>query len=130
MCCWFFNLTGNGSKYQKKLFVDSDFSHNDRSTMGKAMYHNSVTWKRPIDICDNPKLFVEGSSRFDVTQGKIFFLALFFLTVNYRGPRNRFEDIDVVEVSFRNLLVLRAYLLNRGHGLKVMFSLVFDKKIL
>ena len=74
------NLTGNGSKCQKKLFVDSEFSHHDRSTMGKAMYHNSVTWKRPIDICDNPKLFVEGSSRFDVTQGKIFFLL--YLIIN------------------------------------------------
>ena len=70
MICYQINLAGNGSKYQKKLFVDQEFNYHDRSTMGKAMYHNSVTWKRPVDICDNPKLFVEGSSRFDVTQGK------------------------------------------------------------
>ena len=90
--------------------MDQEFNHNDRSIMGKAMYHNSVTWKRPIDICDNPKLFVEGSSRFDVNQGEIFFFLSFIsLWTCYRGPRNRFEDIELVELSFRNIFVLRAY---------------------
>ena len=83
MICYQINLAGNGIKYQKKLFVDQEFNYHDRSTMGKAMYHNSVTWKRPIDICDNPKLFVEGSSRFDVTQGNIFFLFSFFVLFLY-----------------------------------------------
>ena len=73
------NLAGNGNKYHQKLFVDQEFNYHDRSTMGKAMYHNSVTWKRPVDICDNPKLFVEGSSRFDVTQGNFFLLSFFSL---------------------------------------------------
>ena len=82
------NLAENGSKYQKKLFVDQEFNYHDRSTMGKAMYHNSVTWKRPIYICDNPKLFVEGSSRFDVTQGIFFPWSLFSLV------------FDLIELSY------------------------------
>ncbi|GJQ65725.1 hypothetical protein Trydic_g6852, partial [Trypoxylus dichotomus] len=28
-----------------------------------------VVWKRPKEICDDPKLFVDGHSRFDAIQG-------------------------------------------------------------
>ncbi|VDI00204.1 calpain-5 [Mytilus galloprovincialis] len=53
------------------LFIDTEFPPDDRSvfhTQGKLA---GVVWKRPKQICDNPKLFVEGASAGDVTQGRI-----------------------------------------------------------
>lgn len=52
-------------------FVDPEFPAQDKSlfyTPGKLA---GVVWKRPKQICDNPKLFVEGASSGDVTQGRL-----------------------------------------------------------
>ena len=49
--------------------MDSEFSHNDETTMGDLMLESGVRWRRPRDICENPRLFVDGPSRFDISQG-------------------------------------------------------------
>ncbi|XP_013401269.1 calpain-5 isoform X3 [Lingula anatina] len=52
-------------------FIDTDFPPDDKSlfyTKGKLA---GVEWKRPKDICENPKLFVEGTSSGDVSQGQL-----------------------------------------------------------
>ena len=59
----------------KGHFVDTEFSHNDKDTIGDSIFGSGVTWKRPKYICDNPQLYVNGPSRFDISQG-IFFALL------------------------------------------------------
>ncbi|XP_052104854.1 calpain-5-like [Mytilus californianus] len=66
-----YNNLKNDCKKKGNLFIDTEFPPDDRSvfhTQGKLA---GVVWKRPKQICDNPKLFVEGASAGDVTQGRI-----------------------------------------------------------
>lgn len=52
------------------LFEDPDFSAVDSSIyFSRACPY--LEWKRPSEICDNPRLFVEGATRFDVVQGEL-----------------------------------------------------------
>ncbi|KAL8625593.1 hypothetical protein ACOMHN_014681 [Nucella lapillus] len=53
------------------LFIDSEFPPDDRSLSSTPGKFGNIVWKRPKQICDNPKLFVEGASSGDVTQGKL-----------------------------------------------------------
>ena len=54
--------------------MDSEFSHNDKDTIGDSILGSGVTWKRPKYICKNPQLYVDGPSRFDISQGNFFAL--------------------------------------------------------
>ncbi|XP_037052376.1 calpain-5-like [Bradysia coprophila] len=54
-----------------KLWDDPLFPPNDNSlALTKSSYSN-VVWKRPSELCTNPKLFVEKASSKDVTQGSL-----------------------------------------------------------
>ncbi|KAL4219876.1 Calpain-5 [Mactra antiquata] len=53
------------------LFVDPEFPAQDKSLFYTSGKLAGVTWKRPKDICENPKLFVAGTSSGDVTQGRL-----------------------------------------------------------
>ena len=57
--------------FSSTLFVDKKFHHKDKKTLNNYEWTQILTWKRPKDICANPKFFVDGSSRFDVEQGKL-----------------------------------------------------------
>ncbi|PAA90011.1 hypothetical protein BOX15_Mlig029950g1 [Macrostomum lignano] len=52
-----------------QLFEDQDFP----AESSNIYYTRKVNhaWKRPHEICKNPKFFVGGASRFDVNQGKL-----------------------------------------------------------
>ncbi|KAI3380734.1 hypothetical protein SNEBB_001556 [Seison nebaliae] len=54
----------------KTLFEDPEFPADD-----KSLFHSQsirgIDWKRPGDICPNPKLFVDGISQNDVYQGQL-----------------------------------------------------------
>ncbi|KAH3807551.1 hypothetical protein DPMN_135896, partial [Dreissena polymorpha] len=52
-------------------FVDPEFPAQDKSLFFSSGKLTGVTWKRPKDICSNPKLFVAGASAGDVTQGRL-----------------------------------------------------------
>ena len=54
--------------------MDSKFSHKDKNIIGNSKLESGVTWKRPRYICYNPQLFVDGPSRFDISQGNFFAL--------------------------------------------------------
>ncbi|KAL5005458.1 hypothetical protein ScPMuIL_018914 [Solemya velum] len=59
------------SQSRGHLFIDPEFPPDDKSlfyTPGKV---GQVVWKRPKDICTDPKLFVGGASSGDVTQGRL-----------------------------------------------------------
>ena len=60
----------------KGFFVDFEFSHNDETTMGGLMLESGVRWRRPREICENPRLFVDGPSRFDISQGNFLDLII------------------------------------------------------
>ena len=52
------------------------FHHEDNSTLNNTGMPtsdewNGIVWKRPKDMCLNPKFFVNGSSRFDIVQNKL-----------------------------------------------------------
>lgn len=54
-----------------RLFEDPEFPATDRSLYYKERLDRPITWLRPSEICEDPQLFVEGYSRFDVQQGEL-----------------------------------------------------------
>lgn len=58
---------------EKKLFEDPEFPPEDKSLFFSRSPTEAVEWKRPKDICapDLPRLFINGSSTHDITQGKL-----------------------------------------------------------
>ncbi|VDD87839.1 unnamed protein product [Enterobius vermicularis] len=55
---------------RQKLFVDVEFPPTSSSLfLEPEKSHAEIVWKRPSELVDNPKLFVEGASPNDVTQG-------------------------------------------------------------
>ncbi|CAG7838641.1 unnamed protein product [Allacma fusca] len=55
----------------KDLFEDPLFPPNDYSLSLSKPLHGSVVWKRPLELCSAPKLFVDKASSKDVTQGSL-----------------------------------------------------------
>ncbi|KAK4872397.1 hypothetical protein RN001_014426 [Aquatica leii] len=53
------------------LFEDPEFPANDSSLTFSRRPDRRYEWLRPGEIVDNPQLFVEGYSRFDVQQGEL-----------------------------------------------------------
>ncbi|XP_067942211.1 calpain-9-like isoform X1 [Watersipora subatra] len=53
------------------LWEDDEFPATDRSLFYSRRPNKKFEWKRPGEICDDPQLFVEGASRFDVQQGEL-----------------------------------------------------------
>uniref|UniRef100_A0A1I7SLZ9 Calpain catalytic domain-containing protein n=2 Tax=Bursaphelenchus xylophilus TaxID=6326 RepID=A0A1I7SLZ9_BURXY len=51
------------------LFVDPEFPPTNVSLFLDRNRSADIVWKRPSELCDNPRLFVEGASPNDVTQG-------------------------------------------------------------
>ncbi|XP_049818414.1 calpain-A-like isoform X3 [Aethina tumida] len=54
-----------------ELFEDPEFPCEDSSLYFSKRPDRYFEWKRPHEIVDNPQLFVEGYSRFDVQQGEL-----------------------------------------------------------
>ncbi|XP_037074982.1 calpain-5-like isoform X2 [Pollicipes pollicipes] len=65
------------SKLKKKcqgagvLFTDSEFPAAARSISPSGSGVANVVWKRPHEICEKPRLFVDGIGTGDVTQGQL-----------------------------------------------------------
>ncbi|XP_026640221.1 calpain-5 [Microtus ochrogaster] len=56
---------------RKVLFEDPHFPATDDSLYYKSTPGPAVRWKRPKDICDDPRLFVDGISSHDLHQGQV-----------------------------------------------------------
>ncbi|TKR80373.1 hypothetical protein L596_014456 [Steinernema carpocapsae] len=54
---------------KKSLFVDVAFPPTNQSLFLDTQRNSDIVWRRPGEISDNPKLFVEGASPNDVAQG-------------------------------------------------------------
>ncbi|XP_023700707.2 calpain-5-like [Paramormyrops kingsleyae] len=54
-----------------KLFEDPEFPAEDSSLFFKKSPPGTVKWLRPREICDEPRLFVDGISSHDLNQGAV-----------------------------------------------------------
>jgi len=54
-----------------KLWEDPEFEATDSSIFFSRGPPKPFEWKRPMEISDDPQLFVEGATRFDVQQGEL-----------------------------------------------------------
>lgn len=70
------------------LFEDHDFPAEDSSIFFSRAPPKPFEWKRPHEITDDPCLFIDGASRFDVKQGELgdcwLLAAIANLTLNKR----------------------------------------------
>lgn len=58
-------------KQSGELYVDPDFKADDSSLYFSQKPPQPFEWKRPKDICKDPRLFVGGASRLDIKQGML-----------------------------------------------------------
>ncbi|XP_064628930.1 calpain-B-like [Lineus longissimus] len=56
-------------KREGQQFEDPDFPATDEALFFSRKPPKPFVWKRPSEICADPKLFVGGASRFDIVQG-------------------------------------------------------------
>lgn len=70
------------------LFEDASFPAEDSSIYYSRRSGRNFEWLRPTEIVEDPQLFVEGASRFDVQQGELgdcwLLAAMASLTLNQR----------------------------------------------
>ncbi|KAJ6667320.1 hypothetical protein lerEdw1_017298 [Lerista edwardsae] len=72
---------------QKKiLYEDRDFPANDASLFFSQKLPFKFEWKRPPEICENPRFIIGGANRTDICQGELgdcwFLAAIACLTLN------------------------------------------------
>jgi len=58
-------------KRDGRLYVDTEFTPTDSSLYFSKKPPKTFEWKRPKEICDDPRLFVGGASRLDIKQGML-----------------------------------------------------------
>ncbi|KAL4648407.1 calpain-9 [Arapaima gigas] len=56
---------------RKQLFEDPDFPACDSSLFFSESVPINFEWKRPRDICSNPKFILDGADRTDICQGQL-----------------------------------------------------------
>ncbi|GCC35805.1 hypothetical protein chiPu_0014293 [Chiloscyllium punctatum] len=68
------------------LFEDDEFPANESSLFYSVALPFKLEWKRPPEICENPKFIIGGASRTDICQGDLgdcwFLAAIACLTLN------------------------------------------------
>ncbi|XP_028923376.1 calpain-6 [Ornithorhynchus anatinus] len=55
----------------RQLFEDPEFPAKDESLFFSRPLPGKVQWKRPKELCEDPRLFVDGISSHDLHQGKL-----------------------------------------------------------
>ncbi|XP_028027619.1 calpain-B-like isoform X6 [Bombyx mandarina] len=83
-----------------RRFEDPEFPAVDRSLYYKESLDRPITWLRPGEISDNPQLFVEGYSRFDVQQGELGDCWLLAAVANLTLHRKLFFQVVPDDQSF------------------------------
>ncbi|XP_063920494.1 calpain-B-like isoform X5 [Zophobas morio] len=82
------------------LFEDPEFPPTNSSLFYSQRPDRRYVWKRPAEIVDNPQLFVEGFSRFDVQQGELGDCWLLAAVANLTLYRRLFFQIVPDDQSF------------------------------
>ncbi|XP_053974217.1 calpain-A-like isoform X3 [Hylaeus volcanicus] len=83
-----------------RLFEDPEFPPVDSSLFFSKRPDRYIEWKRPMEIADNPQLFVEGFSRFDVQQGELGDCWLLAAVANLTMDPNLFFQVVPEDQSF------------------------------
>ncbi|XP_020282743.1 calpain-A-like isoform X2 [Pseudomyrmex gracilis] len=83
-----------------RLFEDLEFPADDSSLYFSRRPDRYIEWKRPMEIADNPQLFVEGFSRFDVQQGELGDCWLLAAVANLTMHQNLFFQVVPEDQSF------------------------------
>ncbi|XP_025262663.1 calpain-A isoform X5 [Camponotus floridanus] len=83
-----------------RLFEDPEFLADDSSLYFSRRPDRYIEWKRPMEIVDNPQLFVEGFSRFDVQQGELGDCWLLAAVANLTMHSNLFFQVVPEDQSF------------------------------
>uniref|UniRef100_A0A069DWP5 Putative cytosolic ca2+-dependent cysteine protease calpain n=1 Tax=Panstrongylus megistus TaxID=65343 RepID=A0A069DWP5_9HEMI len=84
------------------LFEDPEFHAVDSSIFFSKSPPKPFEWKRPSEICDDPQLFVEGASRFDVQQGELGDCWLLAAVANLTLNQQLFKQIVPDDQSFHD----------------------------
>ncbi|XP_046400174.1 calpain-A-like isoform X4 [Ischnura elegans] len=82
------------------LFEDPEFPAEDSSLFFSQTPRKPFEWKRPFEICDDPRLFVEGFSRFDAQQGELGDCWLIAAVANLTLDKRLFHQIVPEDQSF------------------------------
>ncbi|EEB19689.1 Calpain B, putative [Pediculus humanus corporis] len=82
------------------LFEDPDFPCEDSSIFFSSRPRMRFEWKRPMEIIDDPQLFVEGVSRFDVQQGELGDCWLLAAVANLTLHQSLFYQIVPADQDF------------------------------
>ncbi|XP_068961947.1 calpain-3 isoform X3 [Petaurus breviceps papuanus] len=73
---------------KKALYVDPDFPPDETSLFYSQKFPIQFVWKRPPEICENPRFIIGGANRTDICQGDLgdcwFLAAIACLTLNER----------------------------------------------
>ncbi|XP_039769875.1 calpain-3 isoform X3 [Ornithorhynchus anatinus] len=73
---------------KKGLYLDPDFPPDETSLFYSQKFPIQFVWKRPPEICENPRFIIGGANRMDICQGDLgdcwFLAAIACLTLNER----------------------------------------------
>uniref|UniRef100_A0A2K5RDP9 Calpain-3 n=1 Tax=Cebus imitator TaxID=2715852 RepID=A0A2K5RDP9_CEBIM len=73
---------------KKVLYVDPEFPPDETSLFYSQKFPIQFVWKRPPEICENPRFIIGGANRTDICQGDLgdcwFLAAIACLTLNQR----------------------------------------------
>uniref|UniRef100_A0A5F9DRU4 Calpain-3 n=1 Tax=Oryctolagus cuniculus TaxID=9986 RepID=A0A5F9DRU4_RABIT len=73
---------------KKVLYVDPEFPPDETSLFYSQKFPIQFVWKRPPEICENPRFIIGGANRTDICQGDLgdcwFLAAIACLTLNER----------------------------------------------
>ncbi|XP_015187100.1 PREDICTED: calpain-B isoform X4 [Polistes dominula] len=84
-----------------RLFEDPEFPAVDSSLYFSKRPDRYIEWRRPMEIADDPQLFVEGFSRFDVQQGELGDCWLLAAVANLTMDSNLFFQVVPEDQSFQ-----------------------------
>lgn len=83
------------------MFEDPEFPPTDASLYFSKRPDRYFEWRRPGEIADDPRLFVEGFSRFDVQQGELGDCWLLAAVANLTLSRKLFFQIVPDDQDFQ-----------------------------
>ncbi|XP_030882270.1 calpain-3-like isoform X1 [Leptonychotes weddellii] len=73
---------------KKVLYLDPEFPPDETSLFYSQKFPIQFIWKRPPEICENPRFIIGGANRTDICQGDLgdcwFLAAIACLTLNER----------------------------------------------
>lgn len=84
-----------------ELFEDPEFAASDSSLFFSQRPTRRFEWKRPMEIVEDPQLFVEGATRFDIQQGELGDCWLLAAMANLTLIDNLFEQVVPHDQNFQ-----------------------------